>query len=160
MNELNLRKFEFNVNGKNEKPNIVIYRIREIREANKQHISVNGVAELNSKLRKSFEQQVIITVGIVFHILIAAQVVFFRHYWFCAVMLVETGSFMSIMVSDLKRTQHGEKKQQVENEEVQRDAEASIKGEEQTFSSSASNNNKKVVAQSGIDERFHENDFS
>ena len=102
MNELNLRKFEFNVNGKNEKPNNVIYRIREIREANKQHISVNGVAELNSKLRKSFEQQVIITVGIVFH---TAQVVFFRHYWFCAVMLVETGSFMSIMVSDLKRTQ-------------------------------------------------------
>ena len=43
---------------------------------------------------------------------------------------------------------------QVENEEVQRDAEASNKGEEQTFSSSASNNNKKVVAQSGTDERF------
>ena len=61
---------------------------------------------------------------------------------------------MSIMLSDLKRTQHGEKKLQVENEEVQRDAEASNKGEEQTFSSSASNNNKKVVAQSGTDERF------
>ena len=128
--------------------------ICEIRDANREHVSTNGVKELNLVLKKIGEQQFIVGfflgLSIVFYILIPIQVIFFRYYWFCAIMLVETSCFLAIMLSDLKRTgsHHGSKKQ-TENETG--DTGGSNKAEDMTISSSTTNLNKKMIPRVSIE---------
>ena len=69
--------------------------------------TTGGITQLYFVLRKITERQLSIAIFVVpaftLHILLVAQVVLFRYYWFASFIFVETFNFLIIIISDLRK---------------------------------------------------------